>query len=41
MASHNLAPGTAGYVQFMVRDPGLATPDNMALSAGLRFVVLP
>jgi hypothetical protein len=41
MASHNLTPGTAGYVQFMIRDPGLATPDNMALSAGLRFVVLP
>ncbi len=41
MTSHNLTPGTAGYVQFMIRDPGLSTPDNMALSAGLRFEVLP
>ena len=41
MTNHSLTPGTAGYVQFMIRDPGLATPDNMALSAGLRFVVLP
>jgi hypothetical protein len=41
MASHGLTPGTAGYVQFMIRDPGFAAPDNLALSAGLRFVVLP
>ena len=41
MTSHNLTPGTAGYVQFMIRDPGLSTPDNMAFSAGLRFEVLP
>jgi hypothetical protein len=41
MTSHNLTPGTAGYVQFMIRDPGFTSPDNMALSAGLRFVVLP
>jgi hypothetical protein len=41
MASHNLTPGTAGYVQFMIRDPGFAAPDNVALTGGLRFVVLP
>ena len=41
MASQGLTPGTAGYVQFVIRDPGFATPDNVALSAGLRFVVQP
>lgn len=41
MASHGLTAGTAGYVQFMIRDPGFAAPDNVALTAGLRFVVQP
>jgi len=39
LAGHNLTPGTAGYVQFLIRDPGFAPPDGMSMTDALRFVV--
>lgn len=39
LASHGLTPGTAGYVQFVMRDPGFAPPDGLAMTDALRFVV--
>jgi hypothetical protein len=39
LSSHGLTPGTAGYVQFVMRDPGFAPPDGLALTDALRFVV--
>jgi hypothetical protein len=39
LTTHGLTPGTAGYVQFVMRDPGFAPPDGVALTDALRFVV--
>lgn len=39
LTTHGLTPGTAGYVQFVMRDPGFAPPDGLALTDALRFVV--
>lgn len=36
-----LVPGTAVHVQAWGRDPAFTPPDNIALSNGLRYVVLP
>ena len=39
LTANGFTPGTAGYVQFTMRDPGFAPPDSIALTAALRFVV--
>lgn len=40
-ASFAVVPGTTLYCQYWSRDPGYSPPNNVGLTAGLRFTVLP
>lgn len=41
MAAHNVSPGDTLFGQYWSRDPGFAPPNNVALTRGLQFTVLP
>jgi hypothetical protein len=39
MQTHALVPGSVVHVQYWSRDTGYAPPENVGLTAGLRFTV--
>jgi hypothetical protein len=41
MAAHGFLAGKGVYCQYWSRDPGIAPPNNVGLTAGLHFVVQP
>ena len=41
MAQPSLAAGETVYAQWWMRDPGFAPPNNVALTMGLRFTLVP
>jgi hypothetical protein len=41
MAAHSLGAGQTLYAQYWSRDPGFAAPNNVGLTDGIRFSLIP